>query len=88
MRIRMNETFPRYFYRNKNLFKIDDIDINKIIVSKREPYDRKAHLNSLLGMMIIMTLDYYVLSFCKWLGILNPLKVIIQCFLKSMIKNW
>ena len=60
MTIRMNETFPRYFYRNKKLFKIDDIDINKIIVSKREPYGKKAHLNSLLGMMIIMTLDHYI----------------------------
>ena len=25
------------FYRNKKLFKIDDIDVNKILVSKKEP---------------------------------------------------
>ena len=26
------------FYKNKRLFKIDDIYINKILVSKKEPY--------------------------------------------------
>ena len=26
------------FYKNKKLFKIDDIDVDKILVSKREPY--------------------------------------------------
>ena len=30
------------FYRNKELFKIDDIDINKILVSKRESSDKKS----------------------------------------------
>ena len=46
--------------KNKKLFKIDDIDINKILVSKREPYGKIAHLNTLLGMMIMITLDHYV----------------------------
>ena len=48
------------FYRNKKLFQIYDIDINKILVSKREPYGKKTRLNTLLGMMIILILDYYV----------------------------
>ena len=26
------------FYKNKKTFKIDDIDVNKILVSKEEPY--------------------------------------------------
>ena len=26
------------FYKNKELFKIDDIDVNKILVSEKEPY--------------------------------------------------
>ena len=29
------------FYKNKKVFQIDDIDINKILVSKKEPYDTK-----------------------------------------------
>ena len=26
------------FHRNKKVIKIDDIDVNKILVSKKEPY--------------------------------------------------
>ena len=33
------------FYKNKKLFKIDDIDVNKILVSKKEPYGKKSSLN-------------------------------------------
>ena len=29
------------FYKNRRLFKIDDIDINKTSVSKKEPYAKK-----------------------------------------------
>ena len=52
------------FYKIKTLFKIDDTDINKMLVSKREPYGKKAHLNTLLC-MIMMTLDHYVYGFLK-----------------------
>ena len=30
-----------HFYKNKKLFKIEDIDINKILVSKKESYGKK-----------------------------------------------
>ena len=29
------------FYKNKNLSKIDDIDVDKLLVSKKEPYGTK-----------------------------------------------
>ena len=29
------------FYKNKKLFKIEDIDVNKLLVSKKESYDTK-----------------------------------------------
>ena len=29
------------FYKNKKLFKISDIDLNKILVSKKEPCGKK-----------------------------------------------
>ena len=48
------------FYKIKTLFKIDDFDVNKILISKREPQVKKAHLDTLLRMMIMMTLDHYV----------------------------
>ena len=48
------------FFKNKKLFKIDDIDINEILVSKKNHMVKKANLNALLGMMIVMILDHYV----------------------------
>ena len=32
------------FYKNKKMFSIDDIDVNKILVSKKEPYGIKKSL--------------------------------------------
>ena len=48
------------FYKNKKVNRIDDIDVNKILVSKKEPYGNKNSLNSLLGIMIMILLDHYV----------------------------
>ena len=47
------------FYKNKKVTNIDDIDANKILVSKEEPYGKKIHLNTLLDTMIMMLLDHY-----------------------------
>ena len=38
---------------DKKAFNIDDIDIDKILISKKEPYGKKAHLNIVLDIMII-----------------------------------
>ena len=37
------------FYRNKRPFKIDDIDVNEILVSKREPYGKKSSVKYFIG---------------------------------------
>ena len=37
------------FYRNKKLFKIEDIDINKILVSKKESYGIKNSFKYFIG---------------------------------------
>ena len=39
----------RDFYKNKKLFKIEDIDINKILVSKKESYGTKNSLKYFIG---------------------------------------
>ena len=31
-------------YKNKKVFLIDDVDVNKILVSKKEPYGTKSSL--------------------------------------------
>ena len=37
------------FYKNKKIFHIDDIDVNKILVSKIEPYDTIEVLKYFIG---------------------------------------
>ena len=37
------------FYKSKKLFKIDDIDVNKILISKKESYGKKNSLKYFIG---------------------------------------
>ena len=37
------------FYKNKKLFSLNDIDVNKILVSKKESYDTKNSLKYFIG---------------------------------------
>ena len=46
------------FYKRKKLFKIEDIDINKILVSKKESYGTKNTHKYFIMMM--MLLDRYI----------------------------
>ena len=46
------------FYKNKTLFNIHDLDVNKILVSKKESYGTK--LNTLLDITMMMLFDHYV----------------------------
>ena len=39
----------RNFYKNKKLFKIEDIDIKKILVSKKDSYCKKNFLQYFIG---------------------------------------
>ena len=47
------------FYKNKKLFSLNDIDTNKILVSKKESYGTKS-LNTSLDIMMMRLLDHYV----------------------------
>ena len=50
------------FYKNKKITKIDDIDVNKVLVSKKNHMIQKIHVNTLsdIMIMIMMLLDHYV----------------------------
>ena len=37
------------FYKNKNVTRIDDIDVNKILVSKKEPYGTENSFKYFVG---------------------------------------
>ena len=49
------------FYKNKKKFNIYDLDVNKILVSKKGSYGKKKiHLNTSLDIMMMISLDHYV----------------------------
>ena len=49
----------KQFLRKQKLFKIEDTDINKILVSKKESYGTN-HLNTSLDITMMMSLDHYL----------------------------
>ena len=49
-----------FYNKSKKIFNIDDIDVNKLLVSKKNNMVNVIHLNTLLGIMIIMLLDRYI----------------------------
>ena len=49
-----------YFYKNKKPFSLKDIDVNKILASKKNHMVQKIHLNTSLDIMVLMLLDLYV----------------------------
>ena len=54
--------------KQKNV-NIGYIDVNKILVSKKNNMVNIIHLNALLGIMIIMLLDHYTYSFTNdWIN--------------------
>ena len=46
-------------FTKEKIVKIDDSDVNKILVSKEKLHGIKIHLNTLLDIMIMMLLDHY-----------------------------
>ena len=62
--------------KTKKIFNINDIDVSKILVSKKKNMVNIIHLNILLGIMIMMLLDHYIYFFHKRLAILiNLIKI-------------
>ena len=46
------------FYKNKKVFNTYNIYVSKILISKKEPYGKKkAHVNTLLDIMMMITTD-------------------------------
>ena len=45
------------FYMNQKINHLNGIDVNNILVSKKEPYGRKNLFNTLLDTMIMILLD-------------------------------
>ena len=77
------------FYKNKKVTNIDDIDVDKILVSNEERCGvvQKTHLNILLNTGIMVLLDHYPQSFYKWLAMLENFKLTQQHPLRLMANN-
>ena len=55
-KIRKSDFYKKYIY----IFNTGDIDVNKILVSKKNHTAKIIHLFTLLDIMIMMLLDHYV----------------------------
>ena len=62
-----------FYNKNKKIFDIDDIDSNKILVSKKNNTANIIHLNTLSGIMTTMLLDHYTYLFHKRVATLTNL---------------
>ena len=49
-----------YNNTNKKIFNINNIDVDKILVSKKEKYGKYNSLNTLLGIIIMTLSDHYI----------------------------
>ena len=54
------------FYKNKRLFKISDIDANKVVVSKKKNHMTQKSFKYIIGYNDIMSLEHYVVSSNDW----------------------
>ena len=59
-----------FYNKNKKIFNIDDIDVNKLLVSKKNNMVNIIHLNTLLGIMTMVLLNHYTYFFHKLLDTL------------------
>ena len=73
------------FYKNKKLFNIYDIDIDKILISKKEPYGKKSSIKHYRGYNHDDVFKTLCINLPQIIEFLSTLIVIKQCLLRLMI---
>ena len=73
------------FYKNKKPFKMEDIDINNILVSKKASYGKKNSLKYFIGYNDDDVIRPLCVRFPQMIGYV--LIVIRQCLLRLVITN-
>ena len=73
------------FYENKKLFNTYDIEVDKTLISKREPYDKKSSFKYFIGYNDDDAIRPLCMKLRQWLDMLSILMVIRQCLLKLMM---
>ena len=80
----------KFFYKNKKLFKINVIDANKILVSKKEPYGTKKSIKYFTGYddNVIRTLCIELLQMTGYVKCFNSTKeMYFKISDKELLKN-
>ena len=76
------------FYKKKKLFNIHDLDVNKILVSKKESYGTKNSLKY----FIVYNVDDVIRPLCinlpQMIGYIKNLIVIRQCLSRLVIISY
>ena len=75
------------FYKNKELTKIDDIDVNKILVSKEEPYGTKNSFKYLIGYNDSDLIRPLCMKLPQMMAMLGNSKVTQKCLLRLVTEN-
>ena len=75
------------FYKNKNMFNIDDIDVNKILVSKKEPYAKNNSLVYFIGYNDNDVIGPLCLKLSQMTGYINKFKENIAISLRVKDKK-
>ena len=81
------------FYKNKKIFNIDDIDVNKILVSKKEPYGKNNSLIYFIGYNDNDVIRPLCLKLSKMTGYINKFdenKITMSLMVKDkqLLKNY
>ena len=84
------------FYKSRKVFQIDDTDVNKILVSKKEPYGKKDGLKYFFGYNDNDVIRPLCLMLSQMTGYINKFrgdkenkfKENIICLLGLMINNF
>ena len=75
------------YYKNKNATKINDIDVNKILVSKEEQYGTKDLFKYFIGYNNNDVIRPLCIRLPQITGMLENLTAIQQCPLRLMTNN-
>ena len=76
------------FYKNKKVFQIDNIDVNEVLVSKKEPYGIKSALKYFIGYNDNEVIIPLCLRLPQLNGYFKKLMKMQQCLLGLIINNF
>ena len=82
-----------FYNKNKKIFNIDDIDVNKILVSKKEPYGKNNSLIYFIGYNDNDVIRPLCLKLSKMTGYINKFdenKITMSLMVKDkqLLKNY